>query len=195
MTRRLLLTTLALALAACGHSQATRFWTLDPVPPPGAQLPDAALPGAMRPVRVAAVHIPLALDRAEVVQPGGADRLAVRDLDHWGAPLGSLVRLALTRDLVARLPAGAVVFPDAPASTPARSVVVDVLALGSDGGDYRLEVGWTLLGPDGLAVAARGQARLATPLAGPDVAAQVAATGRLTGQLADRIVQMLAQAR
>lgn len=122
----------ACVVAACGRSPEPRLWTLDAV------APVAPRTTATTPLRVDAVHLPLALDRPELVERRGANRVTVHDFDRWSAPLGDLVRRTLTQDLMARLPAGSVIFPDAPKTAATRSLVVDVL-------DWRPAVGgWVL---------------------------------------------------
>jgi len=177
----------AAGLAACGHSAPTRIFTLDAVSPQAA-LPMAAAPYGGAPFRVDAVHLPSALDRVEVVRQTMAERLEVSDFDHWGAPLGDLARRALTQDLVARLPAGAVIYPDAPKPPGAGGLVVDVLTFRRTDQGYVLDASWTLLaGPAGTAPLRR-QVRLTDADVGlGDAAAEAAALSRLLGQLSEAI--------
>jgi len=176
----------ATALAACAHSDPTRFWTLEP-------LAGAPEPAVVAPVRVDGVRIPLTLDRQEVVQTVGEGRVAVRDFDRWSAPLGSLMRQTLTQDLLARLPAGSVIFPAAPKPANARGIVVDVLDLTPAGGDLDLDVSWTLVSPGRPTPLQRRELRLHAPLAGPAVADLAAATSRLVAQLSDDIATHVAE--
>lgn len=176
------------ALTGCGHSAPTRVFTLAAAAPVSA--PTASYAGA--PFRVDAVRLPMALDRLEVVQQSGAEELTVHDLAHWGAPPGDLARLALTQDLVARLPAGAVIYPDAPKPPGAASLVVDVLVFQRSAQGYVLDASWTLTptsqGPSQTHAPLRRELRLTDPGApGADAGAEAAALSRLLGQLADAI--------
>jgi uncharacterized lipoprotein YmbA len=182
------------ALSGCGHSAPTRIFTLAAAGP--ANAPASAYAGP--PFRVDAVRMPAALDRLEVVQQSMAEELRVHDLAHWGAPPGDLARLALTQDLVARLPAGAVIYPDAPKPAGAASLVVDVLAFQRSAQGYVLDASWTLTpsppppneGSSGQAAAPlRRQLRLTDPgdAGADDAGAEAAALSRLLGQLADAI--------
>lgn len=168
---------LGLLLAGCASSP-TRFWTIEPAPPLAALLTAATT----APVQIAAVHLPLALDRLEVVRHDEADRIEVLDFDRWSAPPGSLMRTALTQDLAALLPAGRVVFPEAPTPPNARRIVVDVLDLRRTADGYAMQVSWSLLPQPGRS----RQLSLAAP-GSDDVAGQTRAISAMIGQLASDI--------
>lgn len=181
----------ALTLTACGHSPPTRYFSLDAVAP---SAPLATK--AMTPVQLGAVRVPAALDRPEVVAQDAAHRLTVREDDHWGAPLAQMIRRALAQDLLARLPAGTFVLPEAPAPDGARGIVVSVLDLraGTDG-RLTLEGSWTLTaGPSAKAVMTQ-DVSLSEPMASRDSAAIADAMSRVLGHLADRIAASLAAQR
>lgn len=180
----------ALLLTGCGHSDPTRFWTLDPAPP--TQAPGVA---AMTPVRVLTVRVPLAIDRLELTQQISANRVAVRDFDRWSAPLGELMRIALTQDLRARLPADTVLAAAEPRPGTARDLVVDVLDLQPTSDGYLLEASWSLLRAAKGAPITRHDVRLLTPAGAGDAQAQARAISRLVGALADNIGAALASAR
>ena len=172
----------ALALAACAGSTPTRFWTIEPV---------NARPvvGAVRmvgPLRVDAVHVPLAIDRLEVVQHDVENRVTVHDFDRWSAPPGDLIQRALTQDLQARLPAGSVIFPASPKPAGAAGIVIDILDIRQTGSGYAMNVAWSAAGGNGAPAGLRRQLTLQSDGAA-DVAGQSAALGRLIGQLADSI--------
>lgn len=181
MTRWPAIVPLAL-LAACSGSTPTRFWTIEPL----AATPVAPT-HAIAPVQIAAVHVPLAVDRLEVVSHDAANRVTVKDFDRWSAPPGDLIRRALTEDLVSRLPAQSVIFPDQPAPAGTRAVSVDVLDLRQAGGAFVMQVAWSV----DAAPETRQQLRLSAPAGAGDVAAQTEALGQMTGHLADAIAQAL----
>lgn len=147
---------LACGLPAACASAPTRSFVLEPTP---ASAPVAATAG-VRPVRIDSVHLPAWLDRPELVRQVGAEELRIDDFARWGAPLAQLARRTLTQDLVARLPQGAVVFPDSPSPDGAVGVVVDVLALSREADRVVMDVSWTAVPPP----APRGSGPTAPPM-------------------------------
>ncbi|MBE7217343.1 MAG: membrane integrity-associated transporter subunit PqiC [Caulobacteraceae bacterium] len=201
MSRRILpAAAAALALGACA-STPTKLYTLDPVAPAAPLQPARAVP----PVRVDAVHIPPNLDRPEIVQETGANRIVLHDFAEWSAPLGAQMRRTLTQDLAARLPLGAVTYPDAPKPPLGRGIVVDILALGHDGANATMDVSWTLTvaprapaaGPLGGApspIAYTGRTlRVTAPSAGGGPASVPADISALLGRLSDSIAADLSR--
>lgn len=185
--KRLAILSVFLVTAGCGHSPPTRFFTLDPYPP---EAPAAA--AALAPVQLDAVHIPAVLDRSEVVTEIAANRLSVSDLDHWGAPLGDLMRRAMAEDLMSRLPAGAFVPPDAPKPLGVRGLVVTVGRLQADAsGRVELQATWSLIGGHPAAALLTRNVELSTTASAGGAEGQAAAISRLLGQLADRIASAL----
>jgi hypothetical protein len=177
----------ALALAACGHSPPSRFFTLDAAPP-ASPAPGRA---AVAPVQLDAVHIPAAVDRLEMVTKTGPARVEISGQDRWAAPLGEMMRRTLAQDLASRLPQGGFVFPDAPRPPGTRGLVVTVLQLtATPDGRVDLQANWSLLdsgssragGGDNLSLTASGSG-------GSEGRAQ--ALSAVLGQLADRIADAL----
>ncbi|WP_321924868.1 PqiC family protein [Paraburkholderia guartelaensis] len=188
LLRAVVLVGVGLGITACGHSAPTRYVTLNATP---AQAPLAT--AAMAPVQLSAVHIPAVLDRPEVVTHVAPNPLAVDDNDRWGAPLGQMMRSTLAQDLLPRLPAGAFVFPDAPAPAGTRTLVVTVLDCNaSAGGTLTLQVAWTLLAGQPARTTMSQEAALSAQVEGHDAAAQAAALSRVLGELADRIAASIA---
>lgn len=185
--KRLLLVCAGCALAGCGHSPPTRFFTVDPAPPAS-----RVAQASMAPVQLDAVHIPAVLDRPQIVTRIAPGRLKLDDQHHWGAPLGQLLRQALAQDLLERLPRGAFVLPEAPRSQGVRGLVVNVLALQGDGrGRVRLLASWSLLDTSGKVVLTR-DVDLSAPAPTGLAPAEAAAVSRLVGELADRMAAALA---
>ncbi len=171
-----------LGLAGCAGSTPTRFWTIEPVTATARAL-------AIGPVCVDAVHVPLVIDRLEIVQHDLENRVTVHDFDRWSAPPGDLIQRTLTQDLQSRLPDGSVVFPASPKPDGTIGIVVDILDIRQTGTGYAMQVSWS---------ATRGSTpnalhrQLDLQVAGSaDVAGQTEALGRLVGQLADSIAQAL----
>ena len=185
------LAAVGVGLAACGHSPPTRFFTLDPLAPAAASASLYAGP----PVRVDAVHIPPQLDRPELVRQPAANEIVVEDFAQWAAPLGEIARRALTQDLMARLPAGVVIFPDAPKPPAASGLVVDILAV-NDGDSATLDASWTILparpAGKGSTISVQPHAvRVSAPRIGTGPDAQAARFSRLLAALADSIAASL----
>lgn len=183
--RRLMCTIAALTLAACGTSKPTHFFTLTPVASGAVRSATPSLP-----IQVDAFHIPPVLDRPELVRESGANALAIDDRDRWGAPLGEMARNVLAEDLMKRLPAGAIILPDAPAPSSVAQLVVNVARFdeGEDG-RVRLDATWSLL--HGNQPLVNRDVALEATVASNDAAAQAAAMSQLLGQLADTIVANL----
>ena len=172
-----------LTVTGCGHSPPVRYVTLSAEP---AVAPQAAT--RLQPVQLTAVHIPAELDRPELVTQTSANQLAIHENERWGAPLGQMMRRTLAQDLLARLPAGSFVLPDAPAPPDTRKLVVTVLnAEAGASGTLALQASWTLLSEPSPHTVLTQQVSLTSNMAGGDAAAQAAALSHLLGQLADRI--------
>jgi uncharacterized lipoprotein YmbA len=189
--RRLAILSAGLLLAGCGHSPPTRFYTLDAVAPA-----HAVSAGPRAPVQLSAVHLPPALDRPQVVTQIGPNRLHVSEQDQWGAPLDDMMRRTLAQDLLARLPAGDFVSPEAPRPTGARGLVVDVVQLQATPDRVVLQANWTLTGGASgdveLSRTEQLSVELGAPAKGRDAGAQADAISRLLGELSDRIAAALA---
>ena len=178
----------ALLLANCGSSPKTQYFTLAPVPESGQR---AAIP---MPVTVAAVHVPPALDRREMVQRTGANSVDIREQDRWTAPLADMIREVLTRDLAARLPPDKVVTPQSPAPPHTVQVVVSVAQFGPDAtGKVVLDGDWSLLDGDREKLLLRRQVALETAARDRSADGQAAAMSQLVGQLAQDIATTLGQ--
>ena len=175
----------ALLLAGCGTSPATTFLVLDPAPPAG-----VATTYAGPPLRVPFLHLPVTIDRPELVRQDAAGTLTVDDFARWSAPLAIMARNTLIADLTARLPAGAVLPPDASPATREIRVEATVLSFDAVGSDATLTAFYRLVAP-GTADPRPAVVTLRTPLADATAPTRAQAWSRLLGQLSDRIVATL----
>jgi uncharacterized lipoprotein YmbA len=175
-----------LLLATACQSNPTRVFTLTPV-----VSASIANHYSGRPIRIDAVHIPPALDRIEILSQVAPGELRVNELDHWAAPLGPLIRQALTADLIARLPPGALIFPQLRKPAGAIGVTVDLLAFSVDRRGATLEVSWVGAAAGTEAPACGGTMVLQTTPAGEGPAAIADALSTLLAQLADRMAAEL----
>lgn len=182
MHRSVLLCLPLLFAAGCGRSPATTFLALEPVPPARV---GAAYAGPV--LRVPFVRVPVTLDRPEFVRQV-AGRVEVSDVDRWAAPLGRLARDTLIQDLQARLPAGAVLPPDAGPAVPEVRAEVTVLAFRVASGRAVMDVSYRLVRRAGASGDPVRPVALRTDVAAETPAAQAGAWSALLGQLADVVV-------
>jgi uncharacterized lipoprotein YmbA len=189
---RLVVAALGLSVAACGHSDATHFFTLFPVAP--AQPVAATSMGPPR--RLRRVTIPPALDRMELVREIAPGQVRVSDFEHWAAPLGQTAVQVLAQDLAARLPPGALIPPAAPLPPGGLDVDVDILAFNVADGQATMQASWSEIGrpsaePKGGQPSVRPSSTRLVELTAPVDAsgglAEAQGLSRLLGQLADRI--------
>ena len=171
------------ALAGCSSPPSTTL-TLDVAPPrPEAVRADYVGPA----IAIPAVHVPAAIDRAEFVRQIAAGQLQIDDFARWSAPLGTLARDALVRDLTARLPAGAVLPPGATASGKrVEAIDVTILSFDAFAGTARMQAAFRVL-PSGTV----RQTILTTALADHRPVSAAEAFTALIGSLADRIAANL----
>ncbi len=182
-------------LTGCASSPPARFYSLTAAAPAdsgGAAAGASQAPGPAEPLRVAAVHIPAALDRDEIVRLGPGNRLEVSGLDLWGAPLDEMVQRTLTEDLRERLPATQVVLPSSPAPAGTDRIVVDILQFQGDAsGTVVFDGSWSLLPPDKTAPSLIRDIHYTETASPSDYGDQAAALSRMLGRLADDIVRSL----
>jgi len=189
----LVIATLSLSLAACGHSDATHFFTLFPIAP--AQ--PVAATGGGPPIRLRRVTIPPALDRVELVREVAPGEVRVSDFDHWAAPLGQTAVQVLAQDLAARLPAGDLIPPAAPLPTGGVDIDVDILAFNVADGQAVMQASWSEIArpsppPKGVQPAppppsSTRLVELTAPVEASGGLAEAQGLSRLLGQLADKI--------
>jgi uncharacterized lipoprotein YmbA len=185
MTFRPLPVLLVLTLGACASSPPTRFFALDPVSPGAAPAAGQAA-GASAAVKIDAVHIPPALDRASMVRGESDYQLEISSQDRWAGDLGEMIRRVLTQDLSQRLPSGSVIAPESPAPPGARGLVLDILTFQPQGGEVVLDADWTLLQGTQSNAVMRRSVHLTAPAAS-SARSQAAAMSTLLGELADGI--------
>jgi uncharacterized protein len=178
---------LAAALAACHSTPPVRFFTLDPVPSSHQATNMARLS-----VQVGAVHIPLVLDRQQMVRQGAPNSLTISNQDRWGAPLADVVRDVLTRDLIERLPQGTVMLPDSAAPRGTGMIAVDILQFGSDAsGTASFDGSWSLSLADSDAPVSVRHVALSERTEQNDYAGDARAMSKLVGRLADEMAGVL----
>ena len=193
MTRLPLVLGTAMVLAGCASSPPTHFYTVD------AMSPSAPAAYAGPPVRVDQVKIPSVLDRPEIVSEYAAGQLKVDDFNHWGAPLGQLLRTSLAADLAARVPVPAVIPAEGPKPTGTIGLSIDILTVGTGADGMAMDVVWTETRPAadaaGKPTIVAHSARLSAPEAAVTPSGYAAGLSRMMGELADRMVAELTPSR
>jgi uncharacterized lipoprotein YmbA len=179
----------ALLLASCASSPPAKFFTLAPTTASDA----SAAAASVAPVQVAAVHIPPALDRQEIVRQSGANELEISDRHRWAAPFAEMTQRVLTQDLAARRPHGSVILPKEPAPPMTGMIVVDILQFACDpSGKVVFDGAWALV-PAGADAPSLNRRVHLTESANPgDYGDQVRAMSTILGHLADDISTALA---
>jgi uncharacterized protein len=187
--RALSILALPLLLAGCA-SAPTHFYTLAPAPP-AARL--TAQPSLDPPIEVGDIPVPSVIDTNSIVLSAGDDRLDVSSQDQWGAPLGQLIRQALTADLIARLASGSVLAPGSPAPRSGLRVLSLQITrfMGDTAGHVALDVSWEIIKGGSSTVISRGQETIEVPAASGRIDAIVPAMSQALAQLADRLVSRL----
>jgi len=176
-----------LALAACGSSPKTEFYTLVPVTTATATRSD--LKGA--PIQIGRVALPSTLDRAALVIQGADAHVIVSDRDRWAGPLDTLVRQALSDDLRTGLGTAAVLAPGDPAPAgKVRQLLVVIERFGADSaGRVVLEADWTVGSGDPPRPGATHHERIEENAGSMEGGPVAAAMSRALGRLADEIAQ------
>jgi uncharacterized lipoprotein YmbA len=178
---RLVLAALPLMFLLACQSAPTRTYTLYAAPVSASK--DYGGPS----LRVDSVHMPVAIDRTEIMLDVAPGEMKISDFDHWSAPLGEMARQTLSQDLILRLPAGKVIFPHLFKPSGALGISVDILSFRTDRGNAQLTASWAIL-PQAPGAAPRGgSATLSTPNSNGGALGTVQALSTLLGQLADRI--------
>ena len=96
MTSPLALAALALLLlTACGTSEPSRLYTLSALPDRGGEFAGSEGPA----VGVGPVTLPQYLDRPQIVQRSGPNRLETSEFDRWAEPLSDTVPRVLAENI------------------------------------------------------------------------------------------------
>ena len=178
-----------LLLAGCA-SAPTHFYTLAPVPPAAAA---ASRPALHRQIEVGNVSVPSVMDRNSIVLSTGDDRLEVSNQDQWGAPVGQLIRQALTADLVARLSPGFMLTPGSPAPRSGLHVLsLDITRfMGDTAGHVVLDVDWAVIKGGSSIVLRRGHEMIEVQAESGRIDAIVPAMSPALAQLAGLLASRL----
>ncbi|MGH8766435.1 MAG: PqiC family protein [Burkholderiales bacterium] len=176
MTRKPLFVTAllgALALAGCGSTPKTNFYTLSPAAAPA---PTGARVSYS--VAIGAIALPDGIDRPQLVVRTGANQVSVAEFERWvGAPKDEIAR-ALAANLTKFLDGASVyAYPQSANISAECNVLVDVQRFDSALGDAAtIEVLWQVRPARGAPKSGRSVVR--EPAGGAGYDALVAAHGR-----------------
>jgi hypothetical protein len=135
----------AVYLAGCSSSPASRFYTLSPLVLQEAK-PSPQPATSQVSVSIAPVEIPDYLDRPQMVTHDGQNRLRLAEFDRWGGSLGDNISAVLAENLGLLLNSERVyVFPRTGSEKPDYNLAVRVLRLDCvPAGQALLKAQWTL---------------------------------------------------
>ncbi len=177
-----------LALAGCGSSPPSRFYTLSSVPP------DASSPAALKaspgPLVLGKLTVPSILDRPEIATRVTATRLDFSETRRGAASLDKLVRRALADDLSARMGGGDVLANSAAATA---FLVLDIGEFdAAPDGTVTLDARWAVTThAEAVLPVSAEHAHVQLPPQGGDAADVAATMSQALAMLADRIVATL----
>lgn len=178
----------AVALAGCGSSPKTSFYTLAP----GPVQPDAARGAAQFTVAVGPVTLPDAVDRPQLVVRVATNQVALLDQHRWAEPLKSEIPRVIAGNLAQLLGITRVwAYPQNADNDADYRVRVDIVSFESAPGDsVTLGALWAVRRKaDGDVRAGRSVIQL--PAVEPDYAAVVAAHGRALARLSEELGEVI----
>ncbi len=195
MTRRsrpaaALLAAALLALAGCGSSPVTHFYTLSP-----AAAPAGAAAGDAPTVAIGAVQLPDGLDRPQIVLRGAGNQVTFSEFERWlGSPKDEIAQAVAGALREALGGASVYAYPTSAGVRADVSVLLYVQRFDSALGDAAaVEVLWQVVPAKGVARSGRTAVREAA--AGPGYDALVAAHGRALAAVGRDIAAAIREAR
>jgi len=162
-----------LALAGCGSSPVTHFYTLSP-----AATPASAAAGLSRTVAIGVVQVHDAVDRPQIVLRGAGNQLSFSEFERWlGSPKDEIA-LAVAGGLKQALDGASVyAYPMGAGTNADVDVLLHVQRFDSVLGEAAtVEVLWQVVPAKGTA--RRGQSSVREAVGGPGYDALAAAHGR-----------------
>jgi uncharacterized lipoprotein YmbA len=183
---------LAGLIAGClGSSPAPTFYTLSAASGPAGEEVVATRPELG--LVVGPLDFPRYLDRPEIVTRDGSHQLVMADAHRWGGSLRSDILRVVADDLGRLLGTSRVaIYPAEPRFPAAFRVLLDLREFeGVPGQSIVLRVRWTIVGPDGRALAVE-ESRIEQPIASASFNDLVAAESAALGALNRRIAEGLA---
>lgn len=180
----------AAALAGCGSSPKSSFYTLSSGVPPA-----SASAAASYTVGIGMVTVPDVVDRPQIVTRSGANQVTIDEFARWAEPLKSDIPRVIAANLTREL-AGALVstYPQSANINADYSVMIEVQRFESAPGEAAtIEVLWTVRPAKGAAKSGRSVVREPTGGAGYD--ALVAAHSRALDAVSKEIATAVRASR
>ena len=177
-----------LALAGCGSTPVTHFYTLSPAPAPAAA-------GNAVTAAIGAVQLPDGLDRPQIVLRGAGNQVMFSEFERWlGSPKDEIA-LAVAGGLGQALGGASVyAYPMSAGMSADFGVVLHVQRFDSVLGEAAtVEVLWQVLPAKGAV--RKGQSFVREPAGGPGYDALVAAHGRALAAVGRDIASAIREAR
>jgi uncharacterized lipoprotein YmbA len=129
----------AAALAGCGGSAPSRFYTLDSTAS-AAGAADARLA-----IVVGTVSVPASVDRPQMVVQLSPNQVQIDEFNRWAAPLDDAIGRVIAGDLAALLGTADVVSGPVANFVPTHRVTIDVQRFESTPGQFaRIDAVWTV---------------------------------------------------
>jgi uncharacterized protein len=149
MTRALCCLVALLAVAACGTTAPSRFYTLSSVPPERGLAGPPSKSGSdqrMSTLLVGTIEMPQTLDRPQFVRRSGSNTIELAELDRWSEPLDGMIRRSLADDLAARLPQARILTSVLPSVPIDHTLMLEVDRFEADAtGTVKLNAQWFVL--------------------------------------------------
>jgi uncharacterized lipoprotein YmbA len=181
-TRAATVLLLALSLAACGSTAASRFYVLTPAAlDPGSGADQELV------VAVESVSVPSILKRPQIVTRLGDHERHLDQFSRWAEPIEDNITYVLSENLVTLLGTDRVVMGDRLLEGEGVRVIVRVLELDATLGEgCTLRASWRVARPDGSTLAA-GRSAHSAPLASASYEAIVAGMSQTLADLSGEI--------
>jgi uncharacterized protein len=184
-----------LAIAACGGTAPSRFYTLSSVPPAAPVVAPAATgQGDQRlsTLLVGTIDLPQTLDRPQFVRRSGSNTVDIAELDRWSEPLEGMIRRCLADDLAARLPRTRILTSELPSVPIDNRLMLEIDRFEADeSGRVRLNAQWFVSSEDAAAPRLSRRSTIEERAGGTDteaiVVAMSSALATLSSEMADAL--------
>jgi uncharacterized lipoprotein YmbA len=183
------------AIAACGSTAPTRFYTLSSVPPASPiVVPASSGAGNQRlsTLLVGTVDLPQTLDRPQFVRRSGSNTIDIAELDRWSEPLDGMIRRSLADDLAARLPRTRVLTSELPPIPIDNTLMLEIDRFEADeSGKVTLNAQWFVSSGDAAAPPLSRRSTVEERAGATDTEAVVVAMSRALATLSSEMADAL----
>jgi uncharacterized lipoprotein YmbA len=190
-----LLSTSAVLASGCalGTTAPSRFYLLSPLPAVEAAQPVTNAPPGQVTVRLVALSLPGHLDRPQIVDRTGQNRVKLAEFDRWAEPLEENVRRVLVDNLTYLLAEDRVLVYDQDFDMPAEYLLgAKVLRMDSGPGDeVNLRIRWGIARRAANQILMVRTSHITEPNGGGGYDAAVAAMSRALGRLSQEMATAL----